>query len=114
MTKFKSILQGQTGFVMVTSLALLLMLGILGVSTVMKSSDDAEVTANQMRDLNALYAAEAGADMAYSLFAKSVQTSGKPPNPLPSDSFNLEHYGVTYRVDKVSNSVQRHQHGYIH
>lgn len=92
---------------MVTSLALLLMLGILGVSAVMKSSDDAEVTANQLRDLNALYAAEAGADKAYALFTQSVESKGIPPNPLPADSFDLEHYAVAYRVDKVGNATQR-------
>ncbi|GAB4316953.1 MAG: hypothetical protein Kow0074_05240 [Candidatus Zixiibacteriota bacterium] len=102
-----SVIATQRGFVMVTSLALLLMLGILGVSAVMKSSDDAEVTANQLRDLNALYAAEAGADKAYALFKQSVETKGIPPNPLPADSFDLELYAVSYRVDKVGAATQR-------
>ncbi|MBD3297386.1 MAG: hypothetical protein GF341_01930 [candidate division Zixibacteria bacterium] len=103
----RSVVTTQRGFVMVTSLALLLMLGILGVSTVMKSSDDAEVTANQLRDLNALYAAEAGADKAFALFSQSVEATGLPPNPLPSDSFDLELYGVTYRVDKTGTPTTR-------
>lgn len=107
MRKLSKLLGSQRGFVMVTSLALLLMLGILGVSTVMKSSDDAEVTANQLRDLNALYAAEAGADKAYGLFSQAIKTTGLPPDPLPSDSFALEHYEVQYRVDKIGVPTQR-------
>lgn len=103
----KTVVRTESGFVMVTTLAVLLMLGILGASTVMKSSDDMEVTANQLRDLNALYAAEAGADKAYALFTQAVMTTDQPPDPLPSDSFALGHYNVAYRVDQIGLPQQR-------
>jgi hypothetical protein len=93
------LMRDEHGFVMVTALALLLMLGMLGVSTVMKSSDDMEVTANQFRDLQALYAAEAGAEKAYATFWQSVKATNKPPDPLPAAEFDCGYYSVDYRVD---------------
>lgn len=103
----KRFLGSQRGFVMITSLALLLMLGILGISTVMKSSDDMEVTANQLRDLYALYSAEAGAEKAFALFSRAVDSTHLPPNPLPSDSFDLDRYRVAYRTDKIGVPLNR-------
>ena len=97
----------ERGFVMITTLALLLMFGLMGVSMVKKSSDDMKVSSYQMRDLNALYASEAGCDQAFALFNASIDSVNKPPDPLPSDSFDVDRYKVVYRVDKVGAPVTR-------
>ncbi len=84
------------GFVIITCLAVLLMLGIVGAAAVMKSSDDVEISGSQLRDVNALYAAEAGAEYAYARFRNSIDSTNYPPNPLPVDSFNLEGFKVSF------------------
>jgi len=90
------LMKNECGFVIITCLAILLMLGIIGAAAVMKSADDVEISGTQLRDVNALYAAEAGAEYAYGLFRNSIDSTNFPPNPLPIGSFDLEGYSVTY------------------
>jgi len=98
---------GERGFVMVTTLALLLMFGILGVSMVNKSTDDMGVAGYQLRDTNALYASEAAADYAYGLFNASIDSTNAPPNPLPTGSFAVDKFNVTYGMEAVGVPSQR-------
>jgi len=97
----------QRGFVMITCLALLLMFSILGVSMVNKSSDDMDVAGYQLRDVNALYAAEAAADYAYAQFNAAIDSTSAPPNPLPVDSFDLDRYRVIYKTVQVGAPTTR-------
>ncbi|MEW5700963.1 MAG: hypothetical protein AB1792_01865 [Candidatus Zixiibacteriota bacterium] len=101
------VLRNQRGFVMLTCMALLLMFGILGVSMVNKSSDDMDVAGYQLRDVNALYAAEAAADYAYALFNAAIDSTDAPPNPLPVDSFVLDRYHVQYATLAVGTPTTR-------
>jgi hypothetical protein len=97
----------QRGFIMIVCLTLLLMFGMLGVSTVMHSTSDMDVAGNQLRDANALYAAEAGAEKAYALFRTTIDSTAAPPNPLPSGNFDLDRYHVSYSVTATGAAVQR-------
>ncbi len=90
----------QKGFVILTCLAVLFMLGIIGAAAVMKSSDDVEISGTQLRDVNALYAAESGAEYAYTLFRNSIDANNAPPNPLPSGSLPIDGYTVSYAMDQ--------------
>lgn len=98
---------GERGFVMITTMALLFMFGMLGVSMINKSTDDMNVAGYQLRDTNALYAAEAAADFAYAAFNAGIDSTNAPPNPLPSDSFNMDRFHVIYEVTAVGGSTQR-------
>lgn len=94
------------GFVIITCLAILLMLGIIGAAAVMKSADDVEISGSQLRDVNALYAAESGAELAYAIFRNAIDTSNYPPNPLPTGSFEMEHYSVVYSTSQDDTTKQ--------
>lgn len=98
---------GERGFVMITTMALLFMFGVLGVSMINKSTDDMNVAGYQLRDTNALYAAEAAADFAYAAFNAAIDSTNAPPNPLPSDSFSMDRFEVVYDVTAVGGSTQR-------
>jgi hypothetical protein len=95
------------GFVMITTIALLFMFGVLGMSMINKSSDDMEVAGYQLRDTNALYAAEAAADYAYGLFNASIDSTNAPPSPLPTGTFSVDKFTVTYGMDAVGAPTQR-------
>lgn len=97
----------ERGFVMVTCLALLFMFGMLGISMINKSTDDMNVAGYQLRDTNALYAAEAAADYAYAAFNESIKTTNAPPNPLPKGAFDMDRFHVEYKVDAVGGTTQR-------
>jgi len=98
---------GEGGFVMITCIALLFMFSMLGISMVNKSSDDMEVAGYQLKDTNALYAAEAGADYAYGLFNASIDSTDAPPNPLPTGALSVERFDVTYGIEKIGATTQR-------
>lgn len=100
-------LKDKRGFIMIVCLSLLLMFGILGITSVMQSTTDMDVAGNQARDINALYAAEAGAEKAYADFRATIDSTAAPPNPLPSGSFDLDRYHVTDSVAAVGPATQR-------
>lgn len=97
----------ERGFVMVTCIALLFMFGMLGVSMITKSTDDMSAAGYQLKDTNALYASEAAADYAYALFNTSISQTNAPPDPLPSGSFDVQNFHVSYKIDKVGAPTQR-------
>lgn len=99
--------RNERGFVLLTTIALLFMFGMLGISMINKSSDDMEVAGYQLRDTNALYAAEAAADFAFAAFNASIDSTNAPPNPLPSDSFQMERFQVTYGMNAIGGTTQR-------
>jgi len=92
------IIKNEQGFVIITCLAILLMLGVIGAAAVMKSSDDIEISGTHLRDTNALYAAEAGAEYAYALFRNSIDSTNMPPSPLPTGTFDLQGFGVSFAM----------------
>jgi len=101
------IINGERGFVMITCIVLLFMFSMLGISMIDKSSDDMEVAGYQLKDTNALYAAEAAADFAYAEFNAAIDSTNAPPNPLPAGTFNVERFGVTYGTTQVGATTQR-------
>jgi len=103
----RNCLKNERGFIMIVCLTLLLMFGILGISSVMQSTSDMNVAGNQLRDVSALYAAEAGAEKAYALFRATIDATAAPPNPLPSGLFTLDRYQVDYNVQSTGPAVQR-------
>lgn len=102
----RGLIRNERGFVLITCLAVLLMLGVIGVAAVMKSADDVEISGSQVRDVNALYAAESGAELAYTYFRNSIDSTNYPPNPLPSGTFDMEHYSVSYRMAQYDTTKQ--------
>jgi len=98
---------GEKGFVLLTCIALLLLFGVLGLTMVDKSSDDMSIAGYQLKDTNALYSAEAAADYAYALFDKAIDSTNTPPNPLPTGSFPVDGFDVTYAITKVGTPTQR-------
>ena len=97
----------ERGFVMIVCLALLLMFGVLGISSVMQSTSDMNVAGNQLRDVSALYAAEAGSEKAYALFRAAIDATAAPPSPLPAGTFALDRYQVDYNVQTNGVAVLR-------
>jgi hypothetical protein len=99
-------IRNERGFVLITCLTILLMLGIIGATAVMKSADDVAISGSQLRDVNALYAAESGAELAYACFRNAIDSTNYPPNPLPSGMFDLEHYHVSFSMAQFDTTKQ--------
>ena len=92
-------LNNEQGFTLLIFLSLLLMLTLIGVAAVMTSTTDVNIAGNDLKSVNTFYSAEAGLEQAIAEI-RTHYTSGAtgPPNPLPSDSFNLGNIAVIYNT----------------
>ena len=101
--KFKD----QKGFSMFTLLILLVMFTILGIAAITTSDFDQELAGNQRRSTNAFYAAEAGAKKSEAEIKTSYTSTGNPPSPLPSGTFSLNDYAVSYSTADLGAATQK-------
>jgi len=90
-------LKNEEGFTLLIFLSLLLMLTLIGVAAVMTSTTDVNIAGNDLKSINTFYSAEAGLEKAIAQI-RAHYTSGAtgPPNPLPSDSFDLGNTAIIY------------------
>ncbi len=87
---------GENGFVLVICLILLLMLSLIGIASITTSTSDMRVSGNEMNQTGAFYAAESGLERAAAAIIHSYQTTGNPPDPLPSGSVTENGYQYDY------------------
>lgn len=90
-------MKNEQGFTLLVFLSLLLMLTMIGIAAVMTSTTDVDIAGNDLRTINAFYAAEAGLEKAIAQIRTHYGSGGvAPPDPLPRDSFDLGNIAVTY------------------
>ncbi len=89
-------LNNESGIVLIVCLAILFMLSLIGIASISTSNNDMRIAENESRATGAFYAAEAGLEKAAASIARSYQTTGVAPNPLPSDSVGELHYTYMY------------------
>jgi flagellar basal body-associated protein FliL len=89
-------LNNESGVVMIVSLALLLMLAIIGISSMSTSNTDMQMAENEYRSTGAFYAAESGLEKAAASIKRSYETSGVMPDPLPADTVSEQRYTYGY------------------
>ena len=92
-------MKNEQGFTLLVFLSLLLMLTMIGIAAVMTSTTDVNIAGNDLRTINTFYAAEAGLEKVIAEIRNHYASGGVgPPNPLPSDSFDLGNIAVTYNT----------------
>ena len=95
------------GFVLVVCIVLLLLLSLIGIISVTTSNNDVSISGNELHQTGAFYAAESGLEKAVSTVIRSYETTGNPPNPLPSDSATENSYSYVYLVADGGVATQR-------
>lgn len=106
-------LQSQSGFTIIIFMALLLMLTLAGINAVMTSTTEVDIAGNSMNTSNTFYAAESGLEKAAAELETYYRTNGTAPDPLPTDSFNVNEYdgapiGVSYNTVHINGPYQKH------
>ncbi len=100
-------MKNEDGFTLLIFLSLLLMLTMIGIAAVMTSTTDVNIAGNDLKSINTFYAAEAGLEKAISQVRNHYSSGGVgPPNPLPSDSFDLGNIAVTYSSTDMGAATQ--------
>lgn len=86
----------ESGLVTVIALLMVGMLTLIGLAALSTSEDEVEIAGNEMHDVKAFYAAEAGLERAAAQIATIYDSTGVPPSFLPTGEMDLENYGVTF------------------
>ena len=89
-------MKNESGLVTVIALLMVGMLTLIGIAAISTSDDEVAIAGNEMHDIKAFYAAEAGLEAATALIETVYDSTGIPPAFLPAGALNLEEYGVTY------------------
>ncbi len=100
-------LHTQSGFTTLILLSLLLMLSLLGLNAIMTSTNEVEIAGYELNAQSSMYAAEAGLEAAAAKLVEQYNKHGKPPATMPSDSFNVGKFVVTYQVTKPNPTVTK-------
>ncbi len=100
-------LNNQKGMALVVSLGLLFMLSIIMLAGMQGSEFEMKLSGNKLDNVNAFYAADAGAEQAFDTIKRSYQTTGFAPNPLPDSDITLNNYNVSYSAVSLGAAAQK-------
>ncbi|HWR81729.1 MAG TPA: hypothetical protein VN285_00345 [Candidatus Deferrimicrobium sp.] len=94
-------IKSERGVAALIALIMVGMLTLLGLAALSTSEDEISIAGNELHEMRAFYAAEAGLEKAASIMMSSYDTTGGPPHVLPSGTEDLNFCTVRYNV--VSN-----------
>jgi hypothetical protein len=97
----------EKGFVLIICVVLLLMLSLIGIVSITSSTSDMKVSGNELRQTGSFYAAESGIERAAAAIASSYETTGNPPDPLPSGSITENNSQYNYATTDGGAAVQK-------
>ncbi|MCK4606187.1 MAG: hypothetical protein KAU35_02705 [candidate division Zixibacteria bacterium] len=77
-------ISSQSGFATLIALIMVAMLSLIGLAALSTSDDDANIAGNQLQEMRAFYAAEAGLEQAAAILEAEYDSTGAPPTVMPS------------------------------
>ncbi|MBD3257790.1 hypothetical protein GF377_05100 [candidate division GN15 bacterium] len=100
-------LKNQRGFATLIALIMMGMLMLIGVAAISTTDDEVTVAGNELQEMRAFYAAEAGLEAAAAALQQEYDSTGVPPVIMPSGSDSLNHCAVTYSTSNGGPAIQR-------
>ncbi len=82
-------MQNQKGIALVIALMLMLMLTIVGLGIITSSNDEVTIAGNELNEMKAFYAAEAGLDKATAAIQTHYEATGVPPSSFPAETLSI-------------------------
>jgi len=86
----------QAGFATLIALLMLGMLTLIGLAALSTSDDEVVIAGNELQEMRAFYAAEAGLERITALMQQEYDSTGAPPVTMPSGSDSLNLCSITY------------------
>ncbi|MBN1213702.1 MAG: hypothetical protein JXA92_14105 [candidate division Zixibacteria bacterium] len=106
MKRYKTIIN-ERGFVTLIALLMVGMLTLIGLAALSTSDDEVSIAGNELQDMRAFYAAEAGLDKAAAEIQYQYEQTGVPPTSMPTGSEELNNCQVTYATVDDGSATQR-------
>ena len=91
-------LANQSGVATLVALLMIGMLLLIGLAAISTTDDEITIAGNEMQEMRAFYAAEAGLEHATSIIQASYDSTGKPPEAMPEGETDLNGCEVSYSV----------------
>ena len=108
-TRVKQIVSNESGVAMVVCLLIMVVLGVLGVTALMISSIEVDISGNYKKAQGPFYAADGGAELCNCLINRTLdnrQISGVDSNIIKDANFLTEIITYIDDVDVVNNNTQ--------
>ncbi len=105
MIRFKT-LQNNRGMSTFIALMMMIMLTMIGVAAIKLANDEIDIAGNEMDEMQAFYAAEAGLERAASALQLAYVTTNNPPSVLPVGSESLNGCVAAYTTTTNGSSTQ--------
>jgi hypothetical protein len=93
---FKSILKSERGFATLIALLMVGMLTLLGLAALSTSDDEVNIAGNELQEMRAFYAAEAGLEAAAAALNTEYDSTGIPPVNMPAGETQLNDCLVSF------------------
>lgn len=91
-----SYVKSERGVAALIALIMVGLLTILGLAALSTTDDEISIAGNELQELRAFYAAEAGLEKAASMIQDSYEQTGHPPDVMPSDETNVNTCAVSF------------------
>lgn len=95
---FRTKLKSESGFATLIAIMMVGMLTLLGLAALSTSDDEVNIAGNELQEMRAFYAAEAGLEAAGASLRAEFDSTGAPPTHMPSDELELNQCFLTYRT----------------
>jgi hypothetical protein len=89
----------EKGIALIIALMLMIMLAIIGLGIVSSANDEVAIAGNELNEMKAFYAAEAGLDKATAWLQAYYDATGIPPVTSPAETLNVN--GITFGYSTV-------------
>ena len=103
----KMIVKNENGFAAVIALIMVAMLTLIGLAALSGSDDELSIASNELQEMKAFYAAEAGMEIATSMLVDEFDSTGRPPTIMPIDTREINNCQVTFTTADDGPAEQR-------
>jgi len=103
----RHILKSERGVATLIALLMMGMLLLIGLAALSTSDDEVTIAGNEMQEMKAFYAAEAGLEKATAILQTYYDSTGAPPSVMPSGNEELNDCIVAYSVQDSGPVEQR-------
>ena len=103
----RSALENQVGMATVLALLMVGLLTFIGLMALSTSDDEVSIAGNELHDLKAFYAAEAGLEKAAAVIEYTYEQTGIPPSVLPAGQETVNNCVVKYWTTDDGPIVQK-------
>ena len=92
----KYLIRSDSGFATLIALIMVTMLTLIGIAALSTSDDEVTIAGNELQEMRAFYAAEAGLERPAAVIQKMFDSSGLAPSVMPSGTEFLNQCSVSY------------------